>query len=459
MNLKLLLPVFAMLLFIACRNDDIVTQRTNEVTIDVNSIINTFGRSAKADLDDAAFLLVTIESAEGSSTDYSLEKIELYKVEDKFISQKLALPIGDYVLTEFFVTDSDNNITHISPLEESEKAQNVSDPLPIEFTVLTDQITSVNVEVLSSGTSSLDDFGLVGFDLSEIDLFNFLVSVSELGNLENLLDGTITIESGEYLFTKELMAIANNSIVIKDGLSSYEITIEKEGYDSFNYTYSRDDLGYYNSIPLVVELLKNTQNTLVDCRDDEIYNIVTIGDQTWMAENLRATKYTDGIDITYGPLIGETWQNISGGLYSWYNDDSDLGAIYGALYNWEAVTSNKLCPCGWHVPTESEWLELFNFVGGQDVAGGKLKQEGFEYWDSPNTDATDEVGFTALPNGIRFYWGDFDQLNSYSYWWTSTQATSSSSSAVYSHFSYAYDQADLFDYSKASGMAIRCVKD
>jgi uncharacterized protein (TIGR02145 family) len=153
------------------------------------------------------------------------------------------------------------------------------------------------------------------------------------------------------------------------------------------------------------------------------------------------------------------FRNVSEGLYAWYEDNSDLGLIYGALYNWEAIASNKLCPCDWHVPTESEWLELFDYVGGQDIAGGKLKEVGFAHWSSPNTDATDEFSFTALPNGIRFFWGDFNQLYTYSYWWTSTQATSSSSSAVYAHFSYAYDQADLFDYSKFTGIGVRCVKD
>ncbi len=459
MIFKYSLPLLVILLLISCGKDDNIEEPSNDVSFSVNSILNNSGRISVNSLDNAAFLLITIEKTDGSSTDYFLEKIELYLVDNEFISKKITLPIGDYNLTEFFVLDSENNITHIAPLEGSEQAQNVNDPLPIEFTVLTDQITSINVEVISSEDLSLEGFGLAGFNLSEIDLFNFLISVSEQSNHAHLLDGTLTIVSDEYQFNKELLAITNNSIVIKDGFSSYEVTIEKEGYEPYSYSFTRDSLGHYETVPLVIELITEGQNDLVDCRDGEVYKTIEIGNQTWMAENLRATKYTDGADIIYGPLIGGTWQNVSEGLYAWYEDNSDLGLIYGALYNWEAVASNKLCPCDWHVPTESEWLELFDYVGGQDIAGGKLKEVGFAHWSSPNTDATDEFSFTALPNGIRFFWGDFNQLYTYSYWWTSTQATSASSSAVYASFSYAYDQADLFDYSKFTGIGVRCVKD
>jgi hypothetical protein len=311
MIFKYSLPLLVILLLISCGKDDNIEEPSNDVSFSVNSILNNSGRISVNSLDNAAFLLITIEKTDGSSTDYFLEKIELYLVDNEFISKKITLPIGDYNLTEFFVLDSENNITHIAPLEGAEQAQNVNDPLPIEFTVLTDQITSINVEVISSEDLSLEGFGLAGFNLSEIDLFNFLISVSEQSNHAHLLDGTLTIASDEYQFNKELLAITNNSIVIKDGFSSYEVTIEKEGYEPYNYSFTRDSLGHYETVPLVIELITEGQNDLVDCRDGEVYKTIEIGNQTWMAENLRATKYTDGADIIYGPLIGGTWQNVS----------------------------------------------------------------------------------------------------------------------------------------------------
>jgi hypothetical protein len=254
MILRHSLPVLALLVLFSCNKEDAINDSTNGVTFNVNSIGSTSGRIADVNLDEAAFLLITIENADGSPTNYTLEKIKLYKVGSEFISQKIALIIGDYKLTQFFVTDSENNIIYIAPLDGSVQAQNVSHPLPIGFTVLIDQITSIGIEVISTENLSLKDFGLAGFNLSEIDVFSFLVNVSERGNYENLLGGTLTITSEDYQFTKELLAIANNSVVIKDGFSSYTVTIEKRGYESYNYSFSRDSLGNYKTIPLVIEL-------------------------------------------------------------------------------------------------------------------------------------------------------------------------------------------------------------
>jgi hypothetical protein len=259
MNLRASLSLLAFFLLFSCQKDNVIDEQPYEFTIKLGTVESASGRMTDLNLDGASFLLVTITKEDGSPTDYTQQKIELYQVGSEFISEKLSLPVGHYNLTELFVTDSENNITHIAPLEGSEQAQNVNDPLPIEFIVSTDQITSVNVEVISSEDLSLEDFGLVGFHLSQVGLFNFLVAISEQGNNESLLDGTITIVNEDYQFSQELLAIANNSISVKDGLSSYELTIEKEGYQPFSYSFTRDSLGHYDAAPLLIELVPNAE--------------------------------------------------------------------------------------------------------------------------------------------------------------------------------------------------------
>jgi uncharacterized protein (TIGR02145 family) len=143
--------------------------------------------------------------------------------------------------------------------------------------------------------------------------------------------------------------------------------------------------------------LKEDNNTVKDI-DGNVYRTVTIGTQVWMAEDLKTTHYNDGTPIPYVTDHTE-WANLKSGAYCWKwsdnNDESDKN-IYGAFYNWYA-TAEKLCPVGWHVPTDKDWETLVDFCGGWEIAGGKLKEVGTEHWESPNIGATNEFGFTALP--------------------------------------------------------------
>lgn len=133
--------------------------------------------------------------------------------------------------------------------------------------------------------------------------------------------------------------------------------------------------------------------------DGNIYHTVVIGNQVWIVENLKTTRYNDGTSI---PLVtGNTeWINLTTPGYCWYDNDITNKETYGALYNWYAVQTNKICPAGWHVPSDSEWTALTDFLGGESTAGGKLKEAGTMHWDSPNTGATDESGLTLLPGGF-----------------------------------------------------------
>jgi uncharacterized protein (TIGR02145 family) len=183
------------------------------------------------------------------------------------------------------------------------------------------------------------------------------------------------------------------------------------------------------------------------------YRTIQIGTQTWMAENLKSTKLSDGTDIPFVPDVN-LWSGLITPGYCWFNNDS-VG--YGALYNWYTVNTGKLCPEGWHVPADEEWTILTDYLGGKSDAGGKLREAGTTHWQSPNTGATNETGFTGLPAGYRSYGGGFNSFKNYGFWWSSTEW--SSTGAWYRDVYYGYNSVDRSNSNKKSGANIRCVKD
>jgi uncharacterized protein (TIGR02145 family) len=191
--------------------------------------------------------------------------------------------------------------------------------------------------------------------------------------------------------------------------------------------------------------------------DGNTYKTVKIGEQIWMAENLYTTKYNDSTDI---PLVTDktSWNNLSTPGYCWYkNDAPTYKNTYGALYNWYTVNTNKLCPTGWHVPTDAEWISLTDYLGGENVAGGKLKESGTKHWLSPNTGATNEIGFTALPGGRR-HDGTFNLIGYYGYWWSSTEY-SIQTIAFYRSVSRNKEGVYYGNWNKKAGFCVRCMKD
>jgi len=157
-------------------------------------------------------------------------------------------------------------------------------------------------------------------------------------------------------------------------------------------------------------------------------------------------------------VTNTNWSDLSTEAYCWYNNDqSTYGDIYGALYNWYAVNTGKLCPTGWHVPSDIEWQTLVSFLGSN--AGGKLKETGTSHWDNPNTGATNESGFTALPGGHRSwtFTAEFNLIGQGSLWWSS-RSYNIDDSAVLLIWSYDSNvvQGPL---KKKSGLSVRCLKD
>jgi uncharacterized protein (TIGR02145 family) len=219
---------------------------------------------------------------------------------------------------------------------------------------------------------------------------------------------------------------------------------------------------YLSVVSVLVSCCKEENNdnineTITDI-DGNVYNTVTIGSQIWLKENLKTTKYNDGTDI---PLVTDyrTWRDLKTFGYCWYNNDSaSYGDTYGALYNWYAINTSKLCPIGWHVPSDEDWTILSDFIGGDNIAGSKLKEVGTAHWPSPNAYATDEYKFTALPGGDRSTAGGlFGFIGYRGLWWTSTSFDDS-----YAYFRAIYDKENYLDHSpylfKGTGVSIRCLK-
>ena len=155
--------------------------------------------------------------------------------------------------------------------------------------------------------------------------------------------------------------------------------------------------------------------------DGNVYQTVTIGTQTWTTENLRTTKFNDGTSIANEPN-GVAWNNLNTAAYCWYNNDVANKPISGALYNYYVATDPKIAPAGWHVPSEAEWQTLVNYLGGNGLAGGKLKEVNVTSWLAPNTGATNESKFSAKGAGRR-NGSTFEFLLTKSLLWASTNST------------------------------------
>jgi uncharacterized protein (TIGR02145 family) len=203
--------------------------------------------------------------------------------------------------------------------------------------------------------------------------------------------------------------------------------------------------------------------------DGNNYNTVQIGNQCWTKENMKTTHFSDGTALVDGTNAGNIYGQYTTKYWFVYDNNISNKATYGLLYNWAAVmngaaSSNNnpsgvqgVCPTGWHVPSDAEWTILTNFLGGESVAGGKLKEAGTAHWFSPNTGATNESGFTALPGGYRDYTNWYSSINMTGYWWSSTEA---SYTLTWTRFIYSYS-AQLYrsNLHKSYSHSVRCIRD
>ncbi len=191
--------------------------------------------------------------------------------------------------------------------------------------------------------------------------------------------------------------------------------------------------------------------------DGNVYKTLTIGNQTWFAENLKTTKFRNGdlIKTTLSPR--QDIRNDFQPNYQWsFNGIEKNADIYGRLYTWYAITDDRgVCPVGWHVSTDAEWSALITFLGGEIIAYTKLREADNEHWLKYDS-GTNESGFTALPGGLRNSNGSFEDIGLSGNWWTSTGYDNSS--AWYRRMDCNLSSVFRYLYRKRNGLSVRCVK-
>ena len=194
--------------------------------------------------------------------------------------------------------------------------------------------------------------------------------------------------------------------------------------------------------------------------DGHTYNVVKIGSQTWMGQNLNVSRFRNG-DPILEAKTDEAWEKAGADkkpVWCFYEASTENGKIYGKLYNWFAVNDPRcLAPKGWHIPSDKEWNTLSTALGGHEKSGGKLKEKGTTHWKSPNNEATNESGFTALPGGINYSFGTFVKMGTTGYWWTTIE--DGDDTAIL--YSLNYEDNALFNLflNKGVGISVRCLKD
>ncbi len=202
-----------------------------------------------------------------------------------------------------------------------------------------------------------------------------------------------------------------------------------------------------------------TYGSMTD-QDGNVYKTIKIGTQTWMAENLRTTKYRNS-EVIPKVTDNTAWSVLSTGAYCNYKNSSnnDTIATYGRLYNWYSVVDTRnIAPTGWHVPTDADWTTLITYLGGEGIAGGTLKELGLTHWISPNALADNTSGFTALPGGCRNNDGTFSYIGQDGDWWSSTEYGTSSAWGWNVPFNNSNSSA-LPKVDKVFGFSVRCLQD
>jgi uncharacterized protein (TIGR02145 family) len=201
--------------------------------------------------------------------------------------------------------------------------------------------------------------------------------------------------------------------------------------------------------------------------DGNVYRIIMTQSGVWMAENLKTFKLNDGTPIQY---ISDrsAWKNTKIPVDGFFNPDVKYAETYGAIYNWYAVASGKLCPKGWHVPTEAEWNDLMDYVDGNEPSGdnpSKLKEAGTAHWKAPNEGASNEIHFTALPAGEINFFSFEEEQGTKTTWWTSTEDKldlepgQKPNNAIIVGLSYNFHSKTAGTYQKEAALPVRCKLD
>jgi uncharacterized protein (TIGR02145 family) len=285
-------------------------------------------------------------------------------------------------------------------------------------------------------------------------------TVTNISAISALCSSEITSDGGSSIISRGVCWSTFQSPSIKDlhttdgsGVGSFTSRLTglkaNTTYYLRSYATNSEGIAFGNEIFFKT----NESGSSVTDIDGNVYYTVTIGTQEWMVENLKTTKYRNG-DPILNITKGTGWGSLSDGAYCSYNNDANKTPIYGLLYNWYAVNdSRNIAPVGWHVPSDAEWSTLITFLGGESLAGDKLKETGTTHWTYHQPGTTNETGFTALPAGHCDLAGSFFSIRENGHWW-------SSDSWFWSVYDHSGD-VGRFNGSdnKRAGLSVRCVKD
>jgi uncharacterized protein (TIGR02145 family) len=291
-------------------------------------------------------------------------------------------------------------------------------PLPVEFVFFSAAILKGQINPNGTVQNITFEYGITDFSNSYNASPNKVSGNETLNLIANIND----LEPGT-IYKYRLKSIGKADTTISEELS----------FETINYGESVSDI------------------------DGNIYKTVQIGTQFWMCENLKTTKFNNGVEIA---LIEdkEMWANHSMPGYCIYdNDELKHKSTLGVLYNWYCLEPEKLCPPGWHAATDKDWNQLSNYLGGDDISGGKLTEKGFLHWDYYNTGATDECGFSARGSGYRDFDGSFRHLRVLFYTWSYNKYIQDKNLIRY------INEGGIalanYEVDKVVGCSVRCVKD
>ncbi|MCK4661303.1 MAG: hypothetical protein KAT68_00445 [Bacteroidales bacterium] len=287
-------------------------------------------------------------------------------------------------------------------------------------------------------------------------------AISDITQTTATCGGNITSDGGSTVTAKgvcwstgQTPTVSNSKTT--DGTEAGSFTSNLTGLTTSTTYYVRAYATNANGTGYGSAMSFTTQQGVTDI-DGNVYHVVTIGTQVWMAENLKVTKYNNGTAIPLVTTDNTAWGNLTAPGYCWYNNDqASYGNTYGALYKWATVNTGNLCPTGWHVPTDAEWITLIDYLAANGHSGAEgTALKATSGWNSGGN-GTDNYGFSALPSGFRNYGGYFEDVGDYGGWWSATD---------YSTF-YAwgrltgYNQSTVYRFYnfKTYGFSVRCVKD
>jgi len=327
------------------------------------------------------------------------------------------------------------------------------------FVLLSAVVVAIVITYCSTDNGTEDQQSTVPV-LSTITVSNVTLSTAMSG-------GNITSSGGESVTARGVVWSASQNPTVS------LTTKTSDGTGTGSFTSNLMDLNlnttYYirayatNSVGTAYgnEVSFNTSSgIIVTDIDGNDYQTVIICDQTWIMSNLNVSRYKDGTEI---PQVTDPteWKNMTTGAWCYYENDTENGKVYGKLYNWYAVHDSKgLAPEGYHIPSLNEWETLVACLGGESVAGGKMKEQGLSHWNSPNTGANNSSGFNGLPGGSRYLYEVyiFGEIQQSGGWWSSTESNSDQATFIYLYNNSAAVQF-VDNYYKESGYSVRCIKD